>query len=222
MCSGPLSRKHLLVLDDRPRHLGQGAAPLLDRFDQPLGRLDLAFEKLAVLGVGRAVAVHVDVALADVDVRRPVVEQPDLVFAGLAELHDDVGDHVGNVVGRELGAGLGVEVLEHLDRFLDGFDVEAGPFLNDRQAIVLDVLQMVLDQQAQHVAVRRLRRHLQQQAFLEIAGADAGRIELLDDAQGGLDLLGGRGIVEALGDLLGGEGMEALVLIGVAEVADRR
>ena len=74
--------------------------------------------------------------------------------------------------------------------------------------------------QTQHVAVRRLRRHLQQQAFLQIAGADAGRIELLHDAQGRFDLLGGHRRAEALGDVLERERVEVLVVIGVAEVAD--
>ena len=79
-------------------------------------------------------------------------------------------------------------MLEHLDRFLDGVQVEAGAPLDDRQAVVRDVFQVVEDQHAQHVAVRRLRRQLQQQALLEVAGADAGRVELLDDAQRLLDL----------------------------------
>ena len=66
----------------------------------------------------------------------------------------------------ERGAGPRIEVLEDLDGFLDRRQVEAGPLLNDRQAVVLDVFQVVVDQDAHHVAVRRLGRDLQQQAFL--------------------------------------------------------
>ncbi len=70
-----------LVLDDGPRHLLQRVAALLDRFHQPLGRLNLALEVFLGLGVGALVAVQLDVAAADVDVRRPVVEQADVVIA---------------------------------------------------------------------------------------------------------------------------------------------
>ena len=75
--------------------------------------------------------------------------------------------------------GFGIEMLQHFDGFLNRFEIEAGLFLNDGQTVVLNVFQVVLDQQPQHVAVRRLRRQLQEQAFLQISGADAGRIELL-------------------------------------------
>ena len=77
----------------------------------------------------------------------------------------------------------GIQVLEDLDRLLDRFQIEAGLSLDDRQTIVLDVLEMILDEDADHVAMGRLGRQLQQQAFLEIAGADAGRIELLHARQ---------------------------------------
>ena len=80
------------------------------------------------------------------------------------------------------GPRLGVEVLEDLDRLLDRVEVEAGLLLDDRQAVVLDVFEVVLDQDPDDVAVRRLGRELQQQALLVVAGADAGRVELLHDA----------------------------------------
>ncbi len=51
-----------------------------------------------------------------------------------------------------------------------------------------NVFQVMGDQLAQHLGVRRLRRQLQKQRFAEIAGADAGRVELLDDVQRFLDL----------------------------------
>ena len=45
-----------LVIDDRLRHAGERAAALLDRFDQPLGRVDLPLDVLAGLGVRAFVA----------------------------------------------------------------------------------------------------------------------------------------------------------------------
>src|SRR5438046_405388 len=53
----PLVEEGPLVLDDRPRHPLQRAAPLLDRVHQPLGRLQLALQVLLGLGVGPLVAV---------------------------------------------------------------------------------------------------------------------------------------------------------------------
>ena len=56
MWSGPVVEELRLVIDDRLRHAGERAAALLDRFDQPLGRVDLALDVLAGLGVRAFVA----------------------------------------------------------------------------------------------------------------------------------------------------------------------
>ena len=85
-------------------------------------------------------------------------------------------------------------MLEHLDRVGDRVEIKAGPLLDDRQAIVLDVLQMIQHQGPDDVAVRRLRSHLKQEAFLIIAGRHAWRIEALQVLQRRLQLdwIGGR------------------------------
>jgi len=79
-------------------------------------------------------------------------------------------------------------VLEDLDRFLNGFQVEARSFLDDRQAVVADVLQMAHNQGAHHFAMKRLLGDLEKEAFHVVAGADTGRIQLLDAGQGLLEL----------------------------------
>ena len=84
--------------------------------------------------------------------------------------------------------GRGLRCLSTSIASLIVVQVEAGALLDDRQAVVLDVFQVVQDQHAHDVAVRRLRRQLQQQALLQVAGADAGRVELLDHVQRLLDL----------------------------------
>src|SRR5439155_19880970 len=112
---------------------------------------------------------------------------------------------------------LRVQMLEDLDGFLDRLQLEAGLALDNRQAIVLNVLQVVLDEDAQDVAVRRLGRDLQQEALAQVAGADAARIELLHDRQRLFPLAERNLAVEVLannGEKLGGGG-----LLHVAEVA---
>ncbi len=54
--------------------------------------------------------------------------------------------------------GRGLRCLSASIASLMSGQVEAGSPLDDRQAVVLDVFQVVVDQHAQHVAVRRLRR----------------------------------------------------------------
>jgi hypothetical protein len=107
---GALVEERPLMLDDGLRHLLQGATALLDRLQQPLRRLDLALQVLLGLRVGALVAVQLDVAAADVDVRHPVVHQADRVLTLLGALDDDVRHDVGDVLGGELRAGPRVQV----------------------------------------------------------------------------------------------------------------
>ena len=118
--------------DDRLGHLHQRRTPLLDRVDQPFRRLNLALQELARLVVRGLVAQLVDPRAADVNVRRPVIEQPHLVVPILVPFHGDVRHDIRNVLDCELGAGTGIQMLQGLDRLLDGRQVKAGAFLNHR------------------------------------------------------------------------------------------
>ena len=97
---GTLVKEGSLMLDDRARHLFQGIASLLDRFEQPLGGLDLPLQVLLGLGVLPLLAIGLDPVPADKDVRHPVVEQANGVFPFIGAFHDDVWDDAGSRAGR--------------------------------------------------------------------------------------------------------------------------
>ena len=60
---------------------------------------------------------------------------------------------------------------------------------------------MVGDQDLQDVAAGHVGRELEQQAFAEVAGTDAGRVELLDQAKRLLGLLHGDVAAEVADDV---------------------
>ena len=183
MWSGPSSRNLRLVIDDRLRHAGQRAAALLDRFDQPLGRIDLALDVLARLGVRAFVAQQLAIVRADVQRRQLAVLEPNLVFAVVVALDEHVGRDAGRGRFGEVGARLGLELAQLVPDFLNLLDRHAGLLRDLRQAIVFQVFQVVRDERPQLVVERHARDELQHQAFFERARADARRIEPLHDAQ---------------------------------------
>ncbi len=67
-------------------------------------------------------------------------------------------------------------------------DRDAGLLLDRRQAVLLEVVEVVGDQDVKNLAARDVGRELQEQAFLEVARTDARRVELLDQREGFLGL----------------------------------
>ena len=80
--------------------------------------------------------------------------------------------------------GLGFSLRSSRERLLDQLDRVAGAPLDDRQAVVFDVFQMAGDQRLELLVIGHARLELQQQAFAQIAGRHARRIEPLHDGQG--------------------------------------
>ena len=181
---GPLVEEVLLVGDDRLGDLEQGAPALLDRLDQPAGRLDLLLDELAGDRVGLLVLEHPLILSRDRQLRRVVVGQPDLVLSVLVGLDDEVGHDILRAVRRGVpGARAGVEAAELLDRILDVVDRDPGPLLDRRQAVLLDVVEVVGDQDLEDVAAGDVGRELQEQALAEVPRPDARRVELLDHVE---------------------------------------
>ena len=183
MCSGPSSRNSRLVIDDRLRHAGERAAALLDRLDQPLGRVHLALDVVAGLGRRGRVLQQLAVVRADVERRQIAVFEVHLVLARFVLLDEHVGRHGRGARLGEVGARLRLERAEVFPRFLNRLDREAGLLRDQRQAVVLEVFEVMLDEHLQLFVEQQPRRELQQQALLEAAGADARRIEPLHDRQ---------------------------------------
>jgi hypothetical protein len=109
----------------------------------------------------------------------------------------------------EIAAGAGVELEQLFAGRLDGVKVVTGAAFDDRQAVLGQVFEVRLDEGDQQVAVGGVGINLQQEAFLQIAGSDAPRIELLHQIE---RLLG-----DGRGDLRGGE----LERVGPQQLVER-
>ncbi len=197
IASGPLSRNSRLVIDDRLGHAQQRVAALLDRVDEPLGGTELLLDVFAGFGAGLGTGQQLAVVGADEEARRAAVFEPHRVDARLAQLDDHVGlDHrSGDLL--EVGPGIGIQLAEVLDDLVDHLHRVAGPPRDHRKAVLLDVFQVVGNQPVEFVVIRHSRNQLQEETLPQVAGADAGRIELLDQGQGlpgqGQVLFGGAG-----------------------------
>ena len=123
---------------------------------------------------------------------RVLVDQPDVVAAVVVGLDDQVGNDVLGVTSAVNEApGLGLSRRRCSSASLIVSIGIPGLLLDGRQAVVLEVVEMVGDQDLQHVVARGLGRELQEQALAQVAGADAGRVELLNEAERLLGLLQG-------------------------------
>ena len=144
MNSGPFVEELRLVIDDGLRDLGQRVAALLDRFDQPLGRVDLPLDVLPLLRRRRAAGQPLAIVAADVQRRRAAVfdDAPCTVPSSLRSTITS-GVTVGHERLGELRPRLGIELAQLVPGFLDRLDRVAGRLLDQRQAVVAQVLQVV-------------------------------------------------------------------------------
>ena len=173
------------MIDDRLRHAGERAAALLDRFDQPLGRVDFSLDVFARFGVRcprRAAACDSSGLMYRVGQCGRLRAELDTCLRRCARQTHRASRSAHVRVG-EVGARLWLELAQLVPNFLDLLDRHAGLLRDLRQPIVLQVFQMIVDQRSQLVVIRHARDELQQQALFQIAGTDAGRIEPLHDAQ---------------------------------------
>ena len=125
------------MTQDRLGHLDQGAAALLDGFDQPLGGLNLALEKLLGLRVRLLIAIQLEIPPADVKARHPIVEQLHVIITRFRAFDDNVGHDIRHIFGSERPARLRIQVLKRLDAIVDRAKLKAGFFLDCRQTVVL-------------------------------------------------------------------------------------
>ena len=163
--------------------------PLLDGRDEPLRRVDLVLHELNGLLVllpdpsvrTHHFADHLHIAAVDAHLGNVVgvqreVEPPVLI----------VEDEVGDDVGRRVGSALGIEVAGLGRQVPDLGDGLAEIVLGNLQArhqffvMLLDELVEIAGQnlpgQPPRTGVDRHLRHLQQQAFAQVARADARRL----------------------------------------------
>src|SRR5262249_22941144 len=122
-----------LVIDDGLRNLGERAAALLDRFDEPLGGIDLALDVFALFGSGRPALQALAVITADVQRRRAAVIDDYLVVAVRRAFDEHIGRDGGNEGFAKSRAGFGIELAELDPGFLNRVDWKAGGLVDQRE-----------------------------------------------------------------------------------------
>ena len=115
-------------------------------------------------------------------------------------LDDDVGYDIVVFVSSDLQAGSWVKGGNSFDGLLDFFDGSAGLFGDGGESVHLEVFEMLSDDFQFEGAVAVEVIELDDEAFGEVPGTDAGRFEGLDKLQGLLHLLGGNGFFDIFGE----------------------
>src|SRR5882672_7516180 len=179
-----------LEVDDARRDLVDGLLPLLDRLDQPERRAELVFDVGArlvrVLGLTLVEKAAVD--RADAQLRQTfLVEHRHVLLLDLDDVH--VGDHVLRLRGIEAAAGLRVEVADELDVLLEVVDGESELARELRDLVVLQEPHVLGDDFLGRGTRHAEMPELEQQAFLQVAGGHANRVEALNQLQRLLDRL---------------------------------
>ena len=212
--------------------------PLLDGRNEPLRGVDLVLHELnglLVLLLHQPVrthhfADHVHIAAVDahfgnvVGIQREV-EPPVLVVEN--EIRNDIGRGVRAALDVEV-AGLGRQMPDLGDRIAE---IVLGNLQPRHQFLVvlLDELVEIVGQnllgQPPRTGVDRHLRHLQQQAFAQVARADARRLQFVNDSEQALQLSGRRFEAHREGDVIG-HGLQVAaqvaVLVDAADQVDRQ
>ena len=204
-----------LVLDDLGGDFHQGFVAALQALDEPAGFLQLVTHE-GVIGAGVGAADKTCVLRIDPQARhRFLVQLHQPAFVVLA--HNHVGHDIFGFAGLDLRARAWVEALHQLDDLAQVIFLELHAAHQLAVVAAAQQVDVVGDQALRFAQPRRLARQLaqlQQQALAEVAGADAGRLELLDAVQDGFDFVqfDVQFRVERLEDLLKGLVQVALVV----------
>ena len=173
----------LLMLDDRLGDPEQRVSSLLDRLDEPAGRLDLLLDEVAGRLIGVFVAELLEVIARDGQLGCVLVGQAHFVHALVGAFDDQVGNDVVGVLDLERAARPQIQPLEVLEGVFDLLERDSRFFLDHRQAVVLEIVEMLRDQDLEHVVTGHLGVELQKQALAQVACADTWRVEPLNELQ---------------------------------------
>ena len=207
----PVDEIVVLVLDDGPHRALQGVLALAEGLDEPLrsGYL-LAHERGCILlgTVCRVLAVLHDLGIAAVDAEfgdgetRHRQDQ----FSVLV-VQPEVGDDLLGLVGVavvNLAAGGRIELLDLVQDGLELVRVQVEAVHQLRELAALELVEPVAEDADGIGHGRRLLLVLQldEEALAEVAGAHAGRFELLDDLEHRLHLFGIGGDTRTEGEVV--------------------
>ena len=191
-----VGEKAVLLAHDFAGHPQDGARPLVEAFDEPVGALE-AFEEEISVFLGFRAAVDPGVIHAvDQHPRQGVVIDLDRPTAIRRGFDQDIGDDGLDLHAAEAQAGLGIEVLDLGDHLGEVVGVGADDSAQGRHVARCQERE-VLEELGDHGIVAVALFQLKRQAFGEITGKDAGGVELLQDIEhaghvleGGADAVG--------------------------------
>ena len=171
-----------LAFHDFPRDVQDGLLALVEAFDEEFSGADFFANVILHLGGISALRHEVLVGVADAQVRNLlVVGRHHEIVAGL--LHENLGQNILVGVRQERPARTRLQARDAGERGLDFLDGLAGAARDFRDAPLAQLVHEVADDAIFEGFLPAGAFQLEQQAFAQIARANAGRIECLDDFQ---------------------------------------
>ena len=193
----PVDEIVVLVLDDGPHRALEGILALAEGFDEPLRSGDLLAHERGGILLGTVVGVlavlhDFRVAAVDAEFGDGEARHGQDQFAVLV-VQPEVGDDLlGLVVVAvvDLAAGRGIELLDLVQHAFELVRIEVEAVHQLRELAALELVEAVADDAdgIGHGGRLLLVLQLDEKAFAEVAGAYAGRLELLDDLEHRLHL----------------------------------
>jgi hypothetical protein len=202
-----------LALHDFLGDAGDGVLALVDALDEEFPGADFFPDVFANLGRGFGLAEEILVGVADPEVGDVVGVGGDDEFVTIAG-DGDLGDDEGIVIRGDGEAGAWIEEGDVFGGFLGftGGDAEVtGDF---GEPTFAEGFEVVLEDAVFEGLCLVGTFELEHEALAQIAGADAGRVEGLDDLEDGLDLV--RGDAGGEGEFVAA-GLEVAPVIDVAD-----
>ena len=179
---GALLQELTLAIDDFLSDSLQRVVALLNRINQPLGRLDLPLDEFLGFLIG-VTFQHAQVTLADAQLGNVLFDQRDDPLARFVLVDPQVGrDGLDRFLG-EAFPRKGIERPHLLHRRLDLVQGIPGLPFDQRESILEQVVEVERDQRDHRLAEWCFRLDLQQEALFQIAGPDTGWIELLNQPE---------------------------------------
>ncbi len=192
-----------------------GVLALLDILHQLNGGSKALLHIVADVAVGGVARQQAAIRGAQAELRHVIIIDENLPLTiDFAELNIGLDKpRFGFVVAQ---ARLRIETLDHVHGALHHFHRTVQRARDFLQLVILQKLQMFGDDLLRQGVLRVKHFHLQDQAFLQIARADSGRIEFLDHGQRFFDIL--HGIISRLRDFIQRRGQVSVFI----QIADDR
>lgn len=182
--------EHRLVFDEFVADGEDGFLAEGDGADEAAAVADLVAEELAGFGVDAVCADHVFVEIVDAEAGEVFAGEACGPAAVVVAFDDDVWEDVGVSGGIEVAAGVWGEAADAAGGFVDAFDAGAEGAGDEGVAFAGEVFEVIADDAVFDGFGAGGAFELEEEGFLDVGRADAGRVEGLDEFEGGLEDFG--------------------------------